>query len=324
MRGESPAFQVRVTPYFETLAGDEKTDPIGIQFRYSSSEERLLTYELDDPLGEARFTPVPRLIHRYKNRALVLVTDTCAVHCRYCFRRTFAGSGSGVVSPREIDGIIAYLADHEEIDEVLLSGGDPLTLGDDVLGKLIRVFRELRPDLVLRICTRIPGVQPSRISEKLSLILVDAKPLWVVVQFNHPRELTQDTEAAIENLTQNGLPVVSQTVLLRGVNDDPDVLAKLFRRLVRFGVKPYYLFQPDLVPGTSHFRVPLSRAAEIVDRLAKSVSRLAMPVFAVDIPGGGGKITLSKETYFRKDEGSYVLKGSDGSIGEYPDEAEIV
>jgi len=317
------ALSYRVTPYFASLASPDDDDPIGRQFRVNSAEERVLPYELQDPLGEESYTPVPRLVHRYPNRALLLVTDRCAVHCRYCFRKNFSGSGLGPVVPEELRAVAAYLEGHPEIDELLLSGGDPLTLSDGELEALIAAVRAVRPDIILRVCTRAPGVQPSRIDASLCRLLKETPPVWIVAQFNHPAELSAESRNALSLFIDHGIPVVSQTVLLRGVNDAPGILAELFEELLRCRVKPYYLFQPDLVPGTSHFRPPLRRSLEIVRELRGKISRLAAPVFAVDIPGGGGKVTLGEEEPPKDDEGWYILTGPDGLKGRYPDEERL-
>jgi lysine 2,3-aminomutase len=317
---ESASFPVRVTPYFDSLADPYVDDPISRQYRYSHEETLILPYELEDPLGEAKFMPVPRLIHRYRNRALLLVTGRCAMHCRYCFRRHFAGQENRTLSQSELTGAAEYLRQHDEIDELLLSGGDPLTLDDDNLAGIIGLLREKVPGLVLRLCTRVPGVLPSRITPKLCDILAAATPIWIVAQFNHPRELSAECAAALGRLIDSGLPVVSQTVLLRGVNDDSDVLEDLFNGLVKLRVKPYYLFQPDLVQGTSHFRVPLVRSLAIVRELKEKISRLALPVFAVDIPDGGGKVSLDKESYPKDKDGNFILSSENGVVGMYPNE----
>jgi lysine 2,3-aminomutase len=311
-------FSRRVTPYIEGLES-EPNGPIRRQFEPSDEEARVLDYELADPLGEDAYTPVPGLIHRYPNRALVLVTDSCAVHCRYCFRRGFTGRGSGPLKHEEINGAKEYLADHPEIQELLLSGGDPLTLPDRNLENVLAAFRGVRGTLVLRLCTRIPGVQPGRVTRSLCRMLARYAPLWTVFQINHPRELTAAVTAAVGRLVSAGVPVVTQTVLLRGVNDDPGVLAELFQGLVARSAKPYYLLQADLVRGTAHFRVPLGEGLAIFDALKQLVSGLACPVYAVDIPNGGGKIALTAAVS-GPENGWFTLTGPGGETGCYPDE----
>ena len=320
MNRSSAGFARRVTPYFGGLA-QSANDPIGRQFEPTADEGRVLDYELADPLGEKAQSPLPRVIHRYGDRLLLLVTDTCAVHCRYCFRRDFTGGDKGDVTPLELEEVAGYLHHHAEVTEVLLSGGDPLTLTDDALGVVLSTLRSVREDLVLRVCTRVPGVMPSRITDHLCRILANNRPVWLVLQVNHPLELTPETTGAVERLVNVGVPVVSQTVLLRGVNDDPGILAQLFRGLVARGVKPYYLFQTDLVPGTSHFRVPLSEGLSIVRALRSKISNLACPEYAVDIPGGGGKVSLHDSSVSGPVDGWFHLSGPNGETGRYPDES---
>jgi lysine 2,3-aminomutase len=313
-------FPRKVTPYFESLATADLADPLLMQFEPSEDEETGLSYELEDPLGEEAYSPVSRLIHRYPSRALFLVTDTCAIHCRYCFRRRFAGGGTGSPTGEELDGTAGYLAAHPEIKEVLLSGGDPLTLSDGDLARVMTGLTAGRGNLIFRMCTRVPGAEPSRITKELCDTLTRDQPVWVVAQFNHPRELTPESTTAVARLIDVGIPVVSQTVLLRGINDNPETLADLFNGLLRCRVKPYYLFQADLARGTSHFRVPLLRGIDIVKKLRIMISNLAMPQFAVDIPGGGGKIPLDRSAIGGVENGWFSLSGPNGETGRYPDE----
>lgn len=321
MSDATKGFGRKFTRYISELMNDTQGH-VARQFEPLDLEDKVLSYELSDPLGEEKYSPLPRLVHRYPNRALILVTDICAVHCRYCFRRNFTGGDVGLIQAEEIDGIATYIAAHPEIDEVLLSGGDPLTATDAELSLLLGKLRSIRIDLLMRICTRIPGVNPSRITDELVSILAAHRPVWLVFQINHPDELTPDVGAAISKLLSAGIPVVSQTVLLRDVNDDPDSLAKLFHGLTVWGVKPYYLFQGDLASGTSHFRVPLRKSIEIVHELRSKVSNLALPQFAVDLPGGGGKIPLGEHAVKGPVDGWYTLTGPEGETGRYPDEDE--
>ena len=275
--------------------------------------------ELDDPLGEQRFMPVPRLVHRYPDRALLLVTDHCASYCRHCFRRSFSGGMRGPVSPAEMELAVEYTGSRPEIRELLLSGGDPLTLADGAVADLIGRFRAVRPDLVIRICSRMPVVLPERISPALCGMLSDFSGLWFVTHFNHPSELTAESAAAADRLLRAGIPVLNQTVLLAGVNDNAEVLALLFNGLLQAGIKPYYIFQADLAAGTAHLRVPLERSAGIVSELGKMVSGMAMPRFAVDLPGGGGKITLPvPENLPEVKNGYYIFRGTDDEEYGYP------
>lgn len=319
---ESERLPFAVTHHYLSLVEDVPGDPIRRQFMPTASELVSKSYELSDPLGEERYMPVARLVHRYRDRALLLTTDTCAVHCRHCFRRRFAGSGRGALREADLDAAIDYLDSHAEIRELLLSGGDPLTLSDERLSDTLRRLRSRRSDLVLRIATRIPVVLPRRIGSATVDMIRNARPVWVVVQVNHPRELSPQCEASLSSLVEAGVPVVTQTVLLRGVNDSVDILERLFSRLVALMVKPYYLFQGDLVPGTAHFRVQIERALDLVRELRARVSGLAMPTYAVDCPDGGGKVPLTEQYLVGKSDGWYVLRAPDGREYRYPVEDE--
>ncbi|MBU8913742.1 MAG: KamA family radical SAM protein [Spirochaetales bacterium] len=296
------------------------TDPLRRQFIPTAAELETQPYELADPLGEERYSPVPRLIHRYPDRALLLVTDQCVVHCRYCFRSRFTGGSHGGISRDELRAVESYLAAHTEIRELILSGGDALMLGDGALADVLDAARHARPDIVFRVATRIPVVMPGRVTAELARLLRARAPLWVVVQANHPDELHAEASQALSVLADAGIPVINQTVLLAGVNDDAKTLDELFTALVRLRVKPYYLFQADLAPGTSHFRVNVERALWIVAELRRRLSGLAMPVFAVDIPGGAGKVPLEPSALIGEDESGYRLRAADGHVHHYPKE----
>jgi len=314
-------FSEITTPYLDRLIAESPEGAIAMQFLASEAEGYALPYELSDPLGEDAHAPAPRVIRKYANRALLLVTDTCAAHCRYCFRRSFTGSHRGVVLDSELEAAIEYLASQSSIEELLLSGGDPLTIGPSRLASILSRLRLRLPTVVFRICTRLPGVAPEKIGDALVEVVRAAAPVWLVVQINHPDELSQEVGAAFARFIDSGVPVVSQTVLLRGINDSTEVLAELFEGLVRLRVKPYQLFQTDLVVGTSHLRVPLARGVAIYGELKRRVSTLALPVYAVDAPGGGGKIALDRRSLERREGGFYLIEDLDGRLHRYPDES---
>ncbi|MDC7126449.1 MAG: KamA family radical SAM protein [Spirochaetales bacterium] len=285
----------------------------------SADEFVVKSYELGDPLGEHKFSPVERLVHRYKNRALVLVTDNCDAFCRHCFRRSFSGQKAGSLSDSQLNNIIDYLKTNNEIKEILLSGGDPLTLSNKRLAKIIGSIKKERPDLIIRICSRVPVVNPERINDELVSVLSNYTGLWLVTHFNHPLELSAESSHALNLFVSAGIPVLNQTVLLKDVNDNVNVLAELFNKLLLNKVKPYYLFQGDLAAGTSHLRVPLRRGLKIVAELKEIVSGMALPRYSVDLPGGGGKITLPSERYTITDDGDFfIIKGSDNEEYRYP------
>ena len=314
----SPGLPLLVNPYFLKLA--EKSEPLRSQCIPTVHERKTADCESLDPLTEGPYSPVPRMIHRYPNRVAILTTDQCAMHCRHCFRRSFTGKGNSPLKAEELKPMLEYIASHSEIREVLLTGGDPLTMETRSLLFMIRKFRELSDSLVIRLATRTPSVLPGRIDPKISQGLSESGPLWVITQFNHPDELTDESRQALKYLRDAGLPLMSQTVLLKGINDDAEVLGELFQKLLVEGVKPYYLFQGDLAEGTSHFRTSLDKGWEIMAQLRQTISGLAMPVYAVDLPGGGGKIPLSESLLVKKNKNGYLFRNPRGDLFTYPDE----
>ncbi|QQO09268.1 KamA family radical SAM protein [Breznakiella homolactica] len=313
-----------VTSHFASLAEPSGEDPVRRQFFPDPREEERTPWELDDPLGEACHRAAPRLIHQYRDRALLKTTGICAGYCRYCFRRVWMGTREGFIREDELKPVLEYLSAHPEIREILVSGGDPLTAGDKQLGGLFGELRRARPGILLRICSRIPVVLPSRITSELIALFREWRPLRMVVHLNHPRELAPQILSVFAALIDAGIPVHVQTVLLKGINDSPELLAELFRECADLGLTPYYLFQGDLAPGTAHFRVPLEAGLAIYRHLRKLVSGLALPVYAVDLPGGGGKIPLHDRSIAgerRTPRGpEYLLRGPDGSLWSYPKE----
>ncbi len=307
-----------VTRHFLSLARPEEDDPILRQCLPDAAEAMRLPYEGEDPLGADSYSIGPRLVHQYPSRALLLANGICAGYCRFCFRGALAGRGW--IPAREATRAADYLGAHPEAKEVLVSGGDPLAASDGRIGSLLKVLRAARPDIIIRIGTRMPAFLPSRFTESLIGILRAARPLWLVCHFNHPRELSGPSLEALGRLAEAGLPLLNQSVLLRGVNDKAEVLAKLMESLARAGVKPYYLFVGDLAVGTSHLRVGLEEALGIYGRLEGMVSGLALPALAVDIPGGGGKLRLHPGIRPERRDGFFVLRSAFGREGLYPDE----
>lgn len=302
-----------------------QVDVIRRQFFPSPEEGRTLPYELDDPLGEARYRVTPRLVHQYRDRVLLLANGTCAGYCRHCFRRFWTGTLQGFISPEELQPIQAYLAVHPEVREVLVSGGDPLIGSDERLAALFKTLRSARSGILLRIGSRMPIMAPERITANLVSLFREYRPLRLILHVNHRRELAPEVRDALTRLIDGGIPVHTQTVLLRGVNDSAPTLAELFRELLDLGVSPYYLFQGDLAPGTSHFRVPLERALLIYQELTQLISGLGLPTFAVDLPGGGGKIHLHPRSIEGEEtDGSgqtwYLLRSRNNALWRYPKE----
>ncbi len=288
------------------------------QFMISEKENNVLPCELEDPLGANRYQITGRLIHQYKNRVLLLTTGNCFANCRFCFRRCSPAKQKGPLSEKEIEDVCSYLAIHPEIQEILFSGGDCLTFSDYQLNNLIQKVRTAHAEslkavklntsnadllknndtvfdkLLIRICTRSPVFNPSRFTNDLIYLLKKNYPVWVIPHINHPAELyySPETVDVFSKFRNAGIPIQSQTVLLRGVNDTVETLASLFHDLTNLGVKPGYLFQGDLVPGTSHFRVSIQKGIQLYEKLRQELSGLSTPVYAVDLPGGGGKINL--------------------------------
>jgi len=317
-----------VTPHFAALALPEKDDPIRRQFFPDPREALNDPFALDDPLGESFYRAAPCLVHQYRNRALLLAAGTCAGYCRHCFRRVWLSQSSGGLEPGmdfqsgAWKTAIEYLTAHTEINEVLVSGGDPLTLDNDKLGELFSRLRNVRPGLVLRLCTRAPITEPSRLHAETIAMFAAFSPLWLSVHINHPRELSAPSRAVLASCVDAGITVKVQTVLLRGINDDPALLAGLFTECLGLGLAPYYLFQLDLAPGTAHFRVPLKRGIAIYKELGKLISGPGLPSYAVDLPGGGGKIALHENVIAGEKTSSkgtgYVLKDGNGREWYYP------
>ncbi|HBK58235.1 MAG TPA: radical SAM protein [Spirochaetaceae bacterium] len=320
----------RATPFWLSLADeDPKTcarnadgvpiDPILAQVLPSPAEARISPLELRDPLGEAGNTIFERAVRHYRSRILVRATGQCFLFCRHCYRRSLLSSERHFLDGATIEALSKYLTTHPEIREVLVSGGDPLTATDAQLAALLETIRSVRQPILIRICTRAPIVLPARITPALVDLLKRFRPLTVVLHINHPKELSTQFLEKAEALLGAGIPLHSQTVLLRGINDRPEILTELFSTLNLRGIHPYYLFQGDLAVGTAHFRVPLSRGLAIYEVLRRDLSGLELPRYAVDAPGGGGKIYLPEGIAGQKAD-SWLLLASDGSIHEYPEE----
>ena len=293
LAGSARRFRMGVVPYYAALMdADHPFCPVRMQVIPSAAEAASFRGDLSDPLGEDQHRPVRSIVHRYPDRALFLVSDTCAVYCRHCTRRRITSGEEGAFDRGAIEHGLAYLRQHREVRDVIVSGGDPLVLGDDRIGWVLRQLRAIPHVEILRLATRAPVTCPMRIDEPLARLLRSVKPLFVVTHFNHPKECTVDAQEACERLVDHGVPVENQTVLLRQVNSTARIIGDLNRRLLAWRVRPYYLHQGDLAEGTAHLRTPLRCGIEILEALRGHTSGLAVPHLAVDLPGGGGKITL--------------------------------
>lgn len=275
-----------------------------------------------DPQEECLHEKTRRLVHRYHNRAAFLVTDRCFSYCRHCFRRRFTGSLQGPASDEEITEAARYAGNHREIREILLTGGDMFTLSDERIGFLLDTFKKFCPDVILRLCTRAVAVYPERFTEDLfDIIRKNQKgaPYYLMTQFNHPAELTAEAISAVKGFIDLGIPAMNQTVLLSGVNDDADTLIELSNRLLYNRIKPYYLFQGDLVKGTQHLRVPIEKGLEIERKMRLELSGLGMPQYTIDLPDGGGKVILTENHLIEKKGRDYVFTTPEGGTRIYPD-----
>jgi lysine 2,3-aminomutase len=288
--------------YLGLIGKGGKTDPVFRQCFPDARELRRKKELAEDPLAEERQMPVANLIHRYKDRVVLLVTNKCAVHCRFCFRKRKwkEGSTAGDIGDGNLQEACKYISEHTEIREVLVSGGDPFMLSTVRLKTILASISRIKHVDAIRIGTRMSAVLPMRIDSPLVNMLSKVRGLWIMTHFNHPAELTGDSERACLALVKAGIPLLNQAVLLKGVNDNPEVLEELFRGLVKMKVKPHYLFHADPVEGSSHFRTGVKKGLEIMKRLRPVLSSLGMPVFAIDLPGGGGKVPLQAD--FRSGE----------------------
>ena len=318
----SEQFPLAITPYYASLiqvAGSE--DPIFQMAVPQIGELFDGPFLTEDPLSEEEDMPVPGLVHRYPDRALLIATSACAVYCRHCTRKRVTGHREGVMTRAELDRVAGYLRQHPEIKDVIISGGDPLTLATGVLEEILAVLRGIPSLEIIRIGTRVPVTLPMRITDELVEMLRRYHPVYVNTHFNHPVELTRESTEACLKLADAGIPLGNQSVLLKGVNDSAEVLERLFRALLRTRVRPYYLFQCDLVQGVEHFRTPISRGLEIMEYLRGRISGLAIPTFVVDAPLGGGKIPLLPNYILSMSPSHTVLRNFEGMIVSYPEPA---
>ena len=312
--------RIKATAFYLNLAGKNINSPLRKQFVPSKEELKILEYEKADPLCEKRFSRSGRMIHRYNDRLLFLATARCALYCRHCFRRYLDKVSLKDADNADIKILTDYLKANKQIKEVLISGGDPLVLDNDLIEYICRSIRDVAKNIVIRICTRVPVVLAPRINSSLADILAKYRPLYMFTQFNHSDEITEASSEAIDLIIRSGIPVFNQTVLLRNINDSEKQLKELFYKLVSISVKPYYIFQGDIASGTSHFRTNLMQGIEIMEKLKTEMSPLSLPLLAVDLPDGGGKIVLDKNSVIKRENGFFYLKNNDGKIFRYPDE----
>lgn len=309
-------FQARVNPYYLSLIR-YPGDPIWLQCVPDEKELEDIDGP-EDPLNEDDMSPVPNITHRYPDRALFLVTSQCGLYCRFCTRKRKVGN-SNKISLRNLESAFNYLAQHTEITDVILSGGDPLMHTDAMLEKILMRLREIKHIQVIRLGTKMPCVLPQRITPKLCNMLKKYHPIYVNTHFNHPWEITPDSTKACNMLSDAGIPVGNQCVLMKGVNDNADTMRELMKGLLAIRVRPYYIYQADLTKGANHFRTPLEVGLDIMDKLRGHISGLAVPQFVIDAPGGGGKIPMLPNYVISRDEDKIILRNYKYNIYEYPD-----
>ncbi|MEH2083362.1 MAG: KamA family radical SAM protein [Nostoc sp.] len=312
-------FAVAVTPYFASLLDPE--DPLcPLRLQVIPRQEELIVSPADmvDPCGEDNDTPVPGLVHRYPDRVLLLALDSCAAYCRYCTRSRLVSQGEMYPVTRRLDAITAYLEEHTEIRDVLISGGDPLLMADEPLDNLLRRLRAIKHIEFIRIGSRVPSFLPQRITPELVALLRKHR-VWLSLHFCHLRELTPEVAQACDRLADGGIPLGSQTVLLKDVNDSEKALKNLFHGLLKLRVRPYYLYQCDPVIGTAHLRTSVQTGLDLISKLRGQTTGYAVPTYVIDAPGGGGKIPIQAETLAAYENGTATVRNWAGKMYTYVD-----
>ena len=311
-------FTMEITPYYAALMDrDDPFCPVRMQSVPRIAEMHDDPSDMADPLHEDVDSPVPGLTHRYPDRVLLLVTNICSMNCRHCTRRRLVGDTDVDMPEDNVSAAIEYIRSTPTVRDVLLSGGDPFVLPDARLRSILERLRAIPHVEIIRIGTRTPVVLPQRITDDLVGMLKEFHPLWVNVHFNHPKEITAEAKAACERLANAGIPLGNQSVLLRGINDDPIVMKKLVHKLMTVRVRPYYIYQCDLSLGISHFRTSVAKGIEIIESLRGHTTGLAVPTFVVDAPGGGGKIPVMPNYLISMAEGKAILRNYEGVITSY-------
>jgi lysine 2,3-aminomutase len=314
---------VSVSPELASLIDrNDDADPIARQFVPTAHELSVTPEERGDPIGDARHSPVPGIVHRHRDRVLLKAVTVCPVYCRFCFRRETVGPAkSEALSTEALEAALDYIARHREIWEVILTGGDPFMLSPRRVRELSARIGATGHVKILRWHTRVPLVDPSRVSSAfIDALQAGGAATWVAIHANHPREFSEAASAALARLIEAGIPLVSQSVLLKGVNDDVDTLEALLRRFVELKVKPYYLHHPDLAPGTSHFRVSIDKGLALMEALRARLSGLALPAYVLDLPGGHAKVPIESHDVEKLGEGRWRIADHEGNWHAYPPE----
>jgi lysine 2,3-aminomutase len=321
LRRVAAQFSVALTDEVASLIEPtDPADPIAAQFVPSAAELQTADEEQADPIGDERWSPVPGIVHRYLDRVLLKPSLVCPVYCRFCFRREQIGARGKVLNRQELDHAYAYIRERPEIWEVIVTGGDPFLLTPRRIAGIVAALSEIDHVQIIRFHTRVPIVDPRRVGAALVKALDIEKAVYVVIHTNHPRELTGAAKAAVTRLTRAGIAVLSQSVLLRGVNDDAEVLEALFRSLVAMRVKPYYLHHPDLARGTGHFRGDIAEGQRLMRELRRRASGLCQPTYVLDIPGGYGKVPVGP-CWLKSEGNRWLVEDSAGGCHHYPPRA---
>jgi lysine 2,3-aminomutase len=311
--------RMAISPYFAMLMDpDDPHDPIRMQAVPTIQETDFSASDMEDPLFEDIDSPVHGITHRYPDRVLFLVTDMCGNYCRHCTRRRMAGQTDHQMTKETIDAAIKYIKEHEEVRDVLLSGGDCLLVSDEFLEDIIKRLRAIDHVEIVRLGSRAPCTLPQRITPELCKMLSKYHPIWLNTHFNHPKEITPESKKAVEMLVNHGIPVGNQSVLLKGINDCPTIMKKLVHELVKIRCRPYYYYQCDLSKGLEHFRTSVEKGIEIAEALRGHTSGFAVPTFILDGPGGGGKIPISPQYLISMSDKRVVLRNYEGGTFSYP------
>jgi len=311
-------YPMRITPHVLALIKN-KGDALWKQVVPTPEEAHSdAACEMEDPLHEEKDSPVPNLVHRYPDRVLLFVTNQCPIYCRFCTRKRFVGS-PGTLTPENLKQVVDYIRERKEIRDIILSGGDPLMVVDFLLERVLKALREIDHLEIIRIGTRVPGSLPSRITEELCTMLKKYHPLYMNLHFNHPDEITPEVAQACGMLADAGIPLGSQTVLMEGINDEPEIMTSLMKKLLAIRVKPYYIYQADLVQGTAHFRTRVEKGLKIISALRGHISGMAVPHYVIDAPQGGGKVAiLPQETLLYIDDDEVIVKNYEEKLFKYP------
>ncbi len=318
LRLVSIKYPLAITPYYLSLMNpDDPTDPIRMQALPAEEELSMTSVGMEDPLAEEEHSVVPGLVHRYPDRVLMVLTDICPMLCRHCTRKREWRHGGWVRTPQEVEAMLGYIRDHKEVRDVIISGGDPLTLSTQRLEEVLAGIRTIKHVEIIRIGTRVPVVLPQRIDDELCNMLSKYGPIWLNTHFNHPSELTAEAAKACDRLVRAGVPVNNQSVLLKGVNDNVQTQLKLCQGLLKIKVRPYYLFQCDDVQGTEHFWTPVETGINIIQGMRGFTSGLAVPTFVIDLPNGGGKIPVQPDYILERSPEELTVRNYQGTIIHY-------